>query len=65
MAAATNIPTLNTVLIVEDSNLPDTIFVLKSDNSKPVISQYVRLDSLPREIKESIRIWRDSDTALV
>jgi hypothetical protein len=60
MAAATTISTLNTVLIVEDSDLPDTVFVLKSDDSKPVISQYVRLDSLPYKIKEEVRIYRES-----
>ena len=62
MAAATYISTLNTLFIVEDSDLPDTIFALKDDdNSKPVISQYIRLDSLPKEIREWIRIWRDHD----
>jgi hypothetical protein len=62
MAAATTISTLNTVFIVEDSDLPDTIFVLKGDDSKPVISQYIRLDSLPYKIKEEIRIYRANTT---
>lgn len=56
MVASLKIKTLHTLLVIEDEDqLPDIVFVIKEKESKTVIHQYVRLNALPLEIREKAR----------
>lgn len=62
MVASLKVKSLHTLLIVEDEDqLPDTLFVIKEKESKTVIHQYIRLNALPAEMREKVRqmVWRD------
>lgn len=54
MAAQIKIPTLSTVLVVEDSQFPATTFAVDGCDKKGLY-QYVRLDILPEELKEAVK----------
>jgi hypothetical protein len=56
MVSHIKIPTLQTLVVVEDSNLPSIFFAVEGrDNEERSLYQYVRLDTLPEELKEAVR----------
>jgi hypothetical protein len=60
MSACFDVPTLKTILLVEDQKPPPkVVFAVTEINHRPIINQYVRLDYLPDELREVIRklIW--------
>jgi hypothetical protein len=62
MAAYVKVSTLKKLLFVEDSDLPQAIFVVEAaDEVDRGIYQYIRLDTLPEELREAVRkaVWND------
>lgn len=61
MSACVQVPTLNTLVVVEDPDpAPKAIFAVTKDREgKTTISQYVRISCLPEKLRESVRnsIW--------
>jgi hypothetical protein len=61
MSACVQIPTLNTLVVVQDPNpAPKSIFAVTEDHKgKTTISQYVRISCLPEELREAVRnsVW--------
>jgi len=54
MSACIKVPTLQKLLLVEDSDLPQVLFAMECDEQKHRIYKYVRFDSLPEEVRNLI-----------